>query len=811
LHNGDCFWTIAARSAGAIVVVIFVVLTVRRAEAADQILLLEVVINGFDTGKIGEFVLRDGALFARREELTDLGFRVPEDVTKTGDGMVALSTLPGLTSHLDQPTQTLIVTATADRLLPQQLRTNAPAAGSYHVESGTGATLNYDLTGMYSSHNIAIGQLDLRIFSPWGVASSTALVYAGESPSGANMAIIRLDSSYVYSDPDAGRRYHLGDFITGGLTWTRPVRLGGAQITADFSMRPDLVTFPLPVVSGTVAVPSTVDVLVNSTKLLSQQVPPGPFQVSQIPVVSGAGTITMKVTNVLGQQITTVLPYYTSANLLAPGLQTYTVEIGRVRRNYGMVSNDYGNLAGFATYRRGIATNLTLETHAEGTAHQYMVGGGLVINLFDFGVANVSAADSAGAGKPGAQISFGMQRLGRVFSFGANASFANHNFRDVAAMSGDPVPRRQISANAGLSLGRYGSFGLAYADIDRDVTPEPISYFVPGSYAPSSSSVPGGVTSFANGVISFTPAMRTHLLTASYSAQAHGIALYASGFHDLVHNGSGTGILFGITIPLGARSSISAAADFASANSQQIQAQQSVVSIGDWGYQAYANRDNSDHEFGELQYKSPWSLVSVGADHIDQQTTFRTEAQGAFSFVDGSLFASNTINDSFAIVDTNGMPGVHVLEENRPIGITGSDGKLLVPDLRSFDTNHLAIDPTDVPVDAVVPYVSRDVRPQDRSGAVVKFPIHASHGALLVLVDKSGKPLPLGSSATLQASGATVPVGYDGEAFVEDLGNTNRLAVQFPSGQRCIVIFQYHPVAGKIPTIGPLTCVNDKP
>ena len=114
---------------------------------------------------------------------------------------------------------------------------------------------------------------------------------APASPRGAGTyAAIRLDSTYVYSDPDTLRRYRLGDFITGGLGWTRPVRLGGVQVNSDFSMRPDLVTFPLPSVEGSVAVPSTVDVLVNSTRLLSRQVQPGPFQIPQLPVITGAGS-----------------------------------------------------------------------------------------------------------------------------------------------------------------------------------------------------------------------------------------------------------------------------------------------------------------------------------------------------------------------------------------------------------------------------------------------------------------------------------------------------------------------------------------
>src|SRR5205085_1217445 len=47
----------------------------------DQTLMLAVVVNNRGIGKIGEFYLHDGALFAKSEELRELGFRVPEDLS----------------------------------------------------------------------------------------------------------------------------------------------------------------------------------------------------------------------------------------------------------------------------------------------------------------------------------------------------------------------------------------------------------------------------------------------------------------------------------------------------------------------------------------------------------------------------------------------------------------------------------------------------------------------------------------------------------------------------------------------------------
>ena len=81
-------------------------------------------------------------------------------------------------------------------------------------------------------------------------------------------------------------------------------------------------------------------------------------------------------------------------------------------------------------------------------------------------------------------------------------------------------------------------------------------------------------------------------------------------------------------------------------------AAQTPETIGDWGYQVQDATGSSGQQFGELQYMSPWGLVSAGADRTGNQTTGRVEAQGALSLLAEEIFASNTINDSFAVVDT---------------------------------------------------------------------------------------------------------------------------------------------------------------
>jgi outer membrane usher protein len=214
------------------------------------------------------------------------------------------------------------------------------------------------------------------------------------------------------------------------------------------------------------------------------------------------------------------------------------------------------------------------------------------------------------------------------------------------------------------------------------------------------------------------------------------------------------------------------------------------------------------HKGAEIQYKSPWAFLAAGADQFGHQSFGHLEARGALSYLGGGLFPSNTIDDSFAVVDANGAAGIRVLRENKEVGRTGPDGLLMVPELHSYDSNKIAIDPTDVSADADLDVATQYVRPQDRAGVVVRFMVKPSNGALLKLVLQDGQPVPLGSIAQL-TSGAVFPIGYDGEAYVQGLQGNNKISVTLPNGRRCAAEFGFEARPGDIPSIGPVTCMKE--
>jgi outer membrane usher protein len=787
-------------------------------KAMNRVLELEVIVNGQTTGMIGEFHERAGRLFATKSDLDSLGFQIAATPYKTTGQELALSSLPGVTYRLDERTQTLFVTAENRALKPTILRAEAaPGEGDVQVRSGLGAAFNYDTVGTHlDGQTLAETAVNGNIFSPWGLLSASGIATSGAESD--LPPLLRLATTYSYSDVGTLRQYAAGDFISGGLDWSRPVRMGGLQLRSNFAERPDLVTFPVPTIAGQVAVPSSVDVLVNGVQLLSQTVPSGPFQIPQLPVVTGTGSVSVVTRNAAGQQTVETLPFYSSTLLLKPGLSAYSVEAGAVRLNYGFESDQYGAPAGSLSYRYGVQDWLTLEGHVEAAkggddydgyrvSSGAMGGGGAAFEIGHYAVASVDGAVSEFGGHGGGMLSATVERIAPILSLSGSIQAANKDFADIAAAYGQPVPTLQARASIGLALPHLGSLGLAFVEVQQ----KPSSVAQTEAFANTTSIRP----TLSLNVPSLIPQTHVSLLSASYSRSildGHAF-LYATAFDDLSNTNS-AGVMLGMTIPLGDRGSMQASVGGGNGtSSEQLQAMQTANTIGDFGWQSLQGEGGTSQQLATGSYKSRWGLVTAGADRLDGQTAYRGEMQGSIAVADGSLFASNTIYDSFAIVDTDRTKGIEVLQENRPVGKTDASGLMLVPDLRSFDINRVGIDPNDVPPDAEVGNTSQLVRPQDHAGVVVHFPIRVSHGALLHIVDAKGAFVPVGSTAHLTGptTGEEVAIGYDGEAFVTGLGSRNTVLVTLPNGRLCSVAFDFHAESGRIPEIGPLPCRNQAP
>jgi outer membrane usher protein len=763
--------------------------------AAERTVFLEVVVNGHPTGMVGEFIERDGILMATPADLRDLGLKPPPGALQDDATPIPLSDLPGIKVQVQEQTQRLEVTAQSRGLIATKLGVAGVAEIAEPDRSPYGAAFNYDVLATRSAGQITGGGLtDFRLFGPYGVFSSTGLYSFAHTKGQEPFA--RLDTTWTYSDPESTRRYRLGDVITGGLGWTRPIRLGGAQITTDFALRPDLVTFPIPSLAGETKVPSSVDILVNGVRQISQPVPAGPFQVQRPPLITGAGEVSVAVTDALGRQTVTTVPFYASSRLLSPGLSSYSVELGNVRQDYSGANSDYGPAVAMSTVRHGVTDWLTVEGHSEAMQSLSLLGFGATARLWTLGTLSVAAAGSDGGGpvrlpfaaaagalpRTGSLVSVGVERQSRTLNLSFAASFASPGFRDLAAATGTPYPRSALQASLGVPLGQAGSIGAGFVSQHGG-----ISYNSP---------TPG------------TPA-KLMLATANYSVPlTDRLDIYATAYKDL-HNPHATGAFFGISLTLGPRDSVQGGASIDNGRSAySVNATRSASQPGELGIDVADTEGWNERRTVQTRYISPWGQASAGVEQNGTDLATQLSAQGGIVLAGGSLFFSNRVDDSFAVVSTGDAPDVGVLYENRPVGRTGSDGKLLVPFLRSYQRNTIALDPADLPPDVTVATGSlrKTVSPADRAGVWVDFGVKRSRAALVRLADRAGKPLALGSTVQLEGSGDPQPVGYDGEVYLTDLGATNALVAQLPSGGSCKARFAFKAESGELPTIGPVSC-----
>jgi outer membrane usher protein len=224
-------------------------------------------------------------------------------------------------------------------------------------------------------------------------------------------------------------------------------------------------------------VPTSVDLFINGYRSGSTQLQPGPFTLTNLPYINGAGDAVLVTTDALGRQVSTTLPFYVTSDVLKQGLSDGAVTLGSLRRNYGIKSFDYGPAAGSGSYRYGLTDWLTLEGHAEGAQELALGGAGTVVKLGRFGVVNTSYTRSHIRGDDGGQINWGYQYSTSEFSLATQHSRRGRGYGNLALYDQPTVydennrPIASFSRNTDqysltFNLGQYGNIGAAWIGVE---------------------------------------------------------------------------------------------------------------------------------------------------------------------------------------------------------------------------------------------------------------------------------------------------------------------------------------------------------
>lgn len=745
---------------------------------------LEVFLNGRARNLISSFLIySDGRITSPATELIEIGLQIPQNLQHSTE--IDIGALPEVSYAYDEAGQAIRFTTSARALRPVTLDGRPSAAFVHPATPPLGTVLNYtlfasgtDRDGKTTFDGLS-GGFDLRTFGKFGLIENTFVARAG----GADDDFIRLDSLYMHEDFDGVSSFSAGDFVSGGFSWTRPIRMGGIQLRRSFGLRPDIVTIPTPTFGGSAAAPSTVDLYINGIRTLSEDVSPGPFEILHPPVVYGGGTASVVVRDVLGRETVSTSQFYASPQLLAPGLNDYSLELGVARRNYGILSADYDDsLAGSASWRSGINTGLTVQAHAEATDGMANIGGGIITTVGSFGLVSAAVAGSTSdRGNGGlADVSFESRMPGFSLTLRSQRVFGDHN--DLASWT-----------DGSMHHGGRHVFGLP-REFDQ---------------VSLSSPLPWKGSSWGASLInaSYDDQPDSELLSLYYTQEFGPVSLFATGVKDFA-GGNGDGLYVGLRIPLGEHlSGTSGVSQRAGGSATFVQAaRQQQREPGSLGWAVRAETGEREEFEAAARYSTSFADFEAGVRVSDTLKSANATMEGSIAMVGGEVFASEHVNGSFAVVDV-GAPNVAVSHENRPVGKTNLRGRIMIPEMTPYTANRIAIDPENLPVDANISATNTTVVPRGRSAAYVDLRVKLdTTSALVELLDQSGKPLPAGSAIDLPGATESYAVGYDGLAFIDQLQPRNRITVTLPTGSSCQASFDYKPAAGEQVRINGVVC-----
>jgi outer membrane usher protein len=710
--------------------------------------LLDVTVNG---QHIDEplMLLRDagGGLYATEAQLRQWRMRLPPSapIAVDGESWYRIDGDGALTARFSAADQSLQIQARPE-LFDGQSASLTPEDLFEMTPSGTGGFVNYDLFAEYSAGAIGLsGAIEGGLFTARGVGSSGFVVHAGAG----GERLTRLDTSWTIDRPGSLTSIRIGDGVTAGGIGTAPLRFGGLQYARNFATRPGYLTMPVPVLQGSAAMPSVVDVYVNNILQGSQQVAPGPFELTNVPVQTGGGNVQIVVRDLLGRQVVSEQSYYASSELLRRGIHDFSYEIGFVRENFGIRSNDYGSAIATTSHRYGLTDRVTIEGQAQASRRLQGAGVGVTAALFDLATIGASAAVSHSEAGTGATFAGSLEHRGEGFAFGVRADYTSANFAFIGMGADGQAPRFSAQAFADVQL-LGGSLGFNLLHRDHRAEPDE-------SLAGLFVNLP-----ISSGASAQIFARRAVLGERQTVVGAH------------------------VSMALGERRSASLSSEYRRGGfSNQVSFQSDPpAGIGSGYRTALSSADGHRSVESVYTYNGGPASLSAHMSRAGGRSGVRLSARGAVGLIGGSSFASRQLGSSFAKVQVGRYPGVRVYADNQLVGRTGSDGSLVVPALRAFDRNMVRIEETDLPMDARIEETEQLVRPFARSGALVSFAARRERGVLLQITLAGGGALPPGALVRIEGSEEDYVVVSGGEVYIPDLVGAATFEARW-GGQSC--------------------------
>jgi outer membrane usher protein len=253
--------------------------------------------------------------------------------------------------------------------------------------------------------------------------------------------LTRLQSSYTQQiGPGGEQRIRVGDTVSTAGMWGSSVRYGGMQFGTRTGASSDVIDNPQLGSAGLAVLPTIEESMFTS--LVGRSTELNDHDVAALSATTVAST-----------------------RLVNDGCSDFSVGLGKVRRDYAMLSNEYGPLFANTTVACAAPLGFTVEGHGEYLDDDVTaLGLGLARQVGPIGKASVAFASSRTvAGTSGWLARFGFEHSSSLFNVALRSQMQSREFRDIGStVLTDPIMQRDL-ASVGVNVTDGANLALAYA------------------------------------------------------------------------------------------------------------------------------------------------------------------------------------------------------------------------------------------------------------------------------------------------------------------------------------------------------------
>lgn len=772
-------------------------------------LLLDTIVNASATRQEIIYLQRPcGGVMARVKDLSALRILTQgrPTVLVSGEPYVLLNAFPGLRFYIDETRAQMVMEGEPFIFMPTIIDMDAlPSAPT--LPAANGALFNYGVFAFGDfdgSNRQTLQNYQLTLFGTPGVLDSQVLLLEAQD----HLQPFRTFTTFTRDHESRMVSLRAGDIYSRSGVWGAVRPMGGVQIARNFALRPTLITSPVTTLD--VAVRRVSALSVNGSSLFQNPeemgalyfgnlgtVPYGPVEVVNLPAGYSNRRLRLRAQQADGAPQVDLQSDYYSLGLLREGLRDFSYELGLNRRDF--IGDQYQNLVGSATERKGLTQWLTVEGHAE-VGEQRQAGGFALSSALPFvGVLETSLAGSGGADASGISRQWSASLVNVYERFGYRLSYQHFTRGFVLPTYEDGARTRDVT-QASVSLpGPGGSLFVGYS----------ARRTYPGA---NSSRNPESRFLFAGYSASFLRRISLSLFAARSLGEQQDTSISAA-----------------ISIPFTLFQSIGEQGRYATQaqvainqdNRQDTRADLQLGKSfvrGDNIYTVDAAQSVMGSEFTALRgtWLHPKLSVSAQATRGLNGSAYSVGGAGSVAWLGGRVLASRPIGSSFALVRlgedyagtrVNGVPA-------------DAKGDVLVPDLAAYVDTPVQLDPRQLPLSFQPESLSLTARAPYRSGVLLTPKLALRRDALVtihVLEDGIERAAPTGTFARIQDRDEDFPVGDDGQLYVYGIGEVTELRVATRDGG-CLIKLVLPPPqqmsaesAYDIPEMGPYVCNGAQP